>query len=297
MTDYEAVPASDELFEHGEGPVWDPVRGRLLWVDTMAGGLLEGALADDGERLEVTRRRHYAEMITVVVPAADGGLLVGGQESLFTLGADGMRVDGPRIVPAGTGRRLNDGATDPAGRFLVGTMALAVESTSEELVRLEPDGRLTTLDDAVTLSNGLAWSADGRRMYHADTLAHVVWVREYDPSTGAVGPREVHLDFDPEMPDGLAIDTEDHLWVALFGGGEIRRHAPDGTLVDRVRVPAPRVTSLTFAGDDLRRLLITTSYFGLDEAQRRDAPDSGRICTVRVEATGAPSVPWSGASG
>lgn len=297
MTDYEAVPASDESFEHGEGPVWDPVRSRLLWVDTMAGGLLEGALTHDGEHLEVTRRRHFAEMINVVVPDADGGLLVGGQESLFTLDADGTRTDGPRIVPAGTGRRLNDGATDPAGRFLVGTMRLTVESTSEELVRLEPDGRLTRLDDAVTLSNGLAWTADGRRMYHSDTLAHVVWVRDYDPSTGAVGPREVHLDFSPEMPDGVAIDTEDHLWVALFGAGEIRRHAPDGSLVDRVRVAAPRVTSLTFGGDDLRRLLITSSYYGLDEAQREAHPDSGRIFTVRVAATGTPVVPWSGAGG
>ena len=297
MTDYEAVPAGDERFEHGEGPVWDPVRARLLWVDLVAGRLLEGELTADGERVEVTRRRQFDKMVTVVVPAAAGGLLVGGQESLFTLDADGTRRDGPRIVPAGARRRLNDGATDPAGRFLVGTMSLDVESTTEELVRLEADGRLTTLDDAVTLSNGLTWSADGRRMYHADTLAGVVWIRDYDPPTGAVGARAVHLELAPEMPDGVAIDTEDHLWVALFGAGEIRRFAPDGTLVDRVRVPAPRVTSLAFGGNDLGRLLITTTYYGLDDAQRRAAPDSGRLCTVRVEATGAPVVPWRGVDG
>jgi sugar lactone lactonase YvrE len=286
------IAATREAFQLAEGPLWDAARGRLLWVDIEGGEVLEGAL--DGDRIEVTARHGFDGMVGAVAVASDGGLLVAAQEHLVLQRADGSRVDGPRIVPSGQRRRLNDGRTDPAGRYVVGTLPLEGESEAEELVRLEADGALTRLDGDLKLSNGLAWTADGRRMYSVDTLRHTVFVRDYDPDTGDVGERAVHLLLDDELPDGIALDADDHLWVAVFGAGQVRRFAPDGTLVDRLPVPAPHTTSVGFAGDDLRTMVITTGRG--DDEPARVFPESGRLFTTRVDVPGRPATPWAGSA-
>jgi sugar lactone lactonase YvrE len=287
-----ATPATAERFRLGEGPVWDAPRQRLLWVDIEGGAVLQGTL--DGDAVTVTGRAQFDGMVGAVTAAADGTLLVAAQEHLVVRHPDGRLEDGPRVVPAGEPRRLNDGGTDPAGRFLVGTLSLAGPSEREVLVRLEPDGRLTTLDDDLTLSNGLAWSSDGRRMFSVDTRRRTVSVRDYDVASGAVGPRRVHLRVEHAFPDGIAMDAADHLWVALWGGGEARRYAPDGTVVDRVAIPAPHTSSVAFAGQDLRVLVVTTATSELTEAQLRANPDSGRMFTARVDVPGLPVAPWQG---
>lgn len=286
------VPATAEAFQLAEGPVWDAARRRLLWVDIHAGLVLEGTLEDG--HIAVTRRHAFDCMVGAVVVAKDGTLLIAAQEHLVALDPDGTRRDGPRIIAPGQRRRLNDGGTDPAGRFLIGSMSLDDSSERESLVRLEPDGRLTELDSDLTLSNGLAWSADGRRMYSADTLRRTVFVRDYEPATGQAGERHVHLHLDDAFPDGIALDAEEHLWIAVWGRGEVRRYAPDGSLVSRLTVPAPHSSSVAFAGDDLRTLVVTTATADLDEDQRRAYPDSGRLFTARVEVQGLPVPPWSG---
>jgi sugar lactone lactonase YvrE len=286
--------ATREAFRLAEGPLWDANRSRLLWVDILAGAVLEGTLEDG--RIEVTGRHDFDGMVGAVAVADDGTLLVAAQEGLAVVRPDGTRADGPRVVPAGAKRRLNDGKTDPAGRFLVGTMPLDGESDAEVLVRLESDGSLTTLDDDLTLSNGLAWSADGRTMYSVDTLRGTVFARSYDPATGAVGERRTHLRLDDGIPDGIALDAEEHLWVAVHGAGQVRRFAPDGELADRLEVPAPHSTSVAFAGDDLRTLVITTAFGELSEEERRAHPESGRLFTTRVDVPGSPVAAWSGSA-
>ena len=287
-----ATPATSERFRLGEGPLWDAPRNRLLWVDIEGGAVLEGVL--DGGAIAVTDRIPFDGMVGAVTVAGDGTLLVAAQEHLVVRHPDGRREDGPRVVPAGEPRRCNDGGTDPAGRFLVGTLSLEGPSEREVLVRLEHDGRLTVLDDDLALSNGLAWSADGRRMFSVDTLRRTVSVRDYDPGSGAVGPRRVHLRLEDGFPDGIAMDAADHLWVAVWGGGEVRRYAPDRTLVDRVATGAPHTSSVAFAGDDLRLLVITTATSELTGAQLRAHPDSGRMLTARVDVPGLPVSPWHG---
>ena len=289
-----ATPATSERFRLGEGPLWDAPRNRLLWVDIEGGAVLEGVL--DGGAIAVTDRIPFDGMVGAVTVAGDGTLLVAAQEHLVVRHPDGRREDGPRVVPAGEPRRCNDGGTDPAGRFLVGTLSLEGPSEREVLVRLERDGRLTVLDDDLALSNGLAWSADGRRMFSVDTLRRTVSVRDYDPGSGAVGPRRVHLRLEDGFPDGIAMDAADHLWVAVWGGGEVRRFAPDGTLVERVATGAPHTSSVAFAGDDLRTLVITTATSELRDDQLRAHPDSGRLFTARAEVPGLPVAPWLGPS-
>jgi sugar lactone lactonase YvrE len=290
----EPVAATRDAFRLAEGPRWDAARSRLLWVDILGGAVLEGAL--DGGRIAVTGRHDFEGTVGAVAVGADGALLVAGQERLVVVRPDGSRIDGPQIVPAGETRRLNDGAPDPAGRFLVGTMSLDGESDREVLVRLEPDGTLTQLDDDLTLANGLAWSSDGRRMFSADSGRRTVSVRDYDPADGSVGERRVHLSLEGGVPDGLAMDEADHLWVAVHGAGEVRRYAPDGTLVARVAVPAPHSTAVALAGHDRRTLVITTAYGELSDEERRAYPESGRLFTTRVDVPGLAIPPWSGSA-
>lgn len=285
--------ATRDVFALGEGPVWDHARERLLWVDIIAGAVHEGRL--DGGLVEVVATHHLRDeigMVTNVQPCVDGSLLVAGQEELALIGAKSIRR-GPRVLPACCGRRCNDGAVDPAGRFLVGTLAFAGSSQHEQLLRLGADGAVEVVDNDLTLSNGLAWSGDGSLMYSVDTARRVVFVRDYDPPSGDIGPRREHLRLRGGYPDGCAVDADDHLWVAIWGAGEVRRFSPEGVEVDRIVVPAPHTSSVTFAGPDLNVLVVTTATEGLDDAQLAAFPDSGRLFTVPVRVPGRRAVLWT----
>jgi sugar lactone lactonase YvrE len=287
------VVLSTGPFQLAEGPVWDAARDRLLWVDIYGGTVHEGAL--DGTRVVERRILHHSDgMVGAVAVAADGTLLVAEQETLVALAVDGGREEVARVVPPGEDRRTNDGGTDPAGRFVIGTLSLGGSTGHEVLARLEDDRSLTTLDDDLGLSNGLAWSGDGRRFYSTDTDRQTVFVRDYDVETGAVGERRTHLRLDEGHPDGCAMDAEDHLWVAVFGLGQVRRYAPDGAHVATVEVPAPHTTSVAFAGQDLRTLVVTTGSVELSEEERRTHPLSGHLFTVRTDVPGQPAPLWRG---
>ena len=284
-----ALPATEEAFVLGEGPVWDAPRERLLWVDIRSGLLLVGRLQDG--RIEILERMTFPGTVGAVAPSADGRLVIAAQEHLVVVDVDGTRTDGPRILPPGVGRRLNDAKPDPAGRFVVGTL-LMDEPGVEMLTRLEPDGSVTLLDDDLTLSNGLAWPVDGTRLYTVDTYRQTVWVRDYDVASGGVGPRREFVRIADGYPDGCCTDAEDHLWVAIYGRGEVRRFSPAGELVGIISVAAPHVTNAAFAGPHLDTLVITSATQELSQEQLATYPDSGRVFSVQVGVTGAPVACW-----
>ena len=283
------IAATSGTYQLAEGPLWDAARQRLLWVDILGGLVLEGTL--DGDRIAVSRQHHFDQMVGAAVTAEDGTLLIAGKEHLIVMNPDGSRTDSVRIIPAGARRRLNDGATDPAGRFLVGSLSLDDASQGEVLVRWERDGRVTTLDNDLTLSNGLAWSVDGALMYSVDTLRRAVFVREYDVETGEVGERRVHLQLKDGHPDGITLDAAGHLWVAVWGAGEVRRYTPDGTVTDVISVPARNTSSVALAGPDLRTLVITTAAASSHDT-RAAQPDAGRLFTARAAVPGVPVTAW-----
>lgn len=294
MKRYEAVPCSVESYRLGEGPVWDAAAGRIIWVDILAGLVLEGRLTEGV--LAESARHAFDGVVGAAVPAADGSLLVAAQERLVVLASDGSRRDGPRVVEPGVRSRTNDGGTDPSGRFLIGTLALDDRFGAERLLRIEHDGEVTVIDDDLALSNGLAWSPDGSKLYSVDTGRNVIWERDYSPGREGPGDRRRYLTVEGGHPDGMCMDTDGNVWVAIWGGGEVRCYAPGGEILATVGVPAPHTSSAAFVGESLDTLLISTARKDLSPEQLEEFPDSGRLFTARVQATGLPTVPWAGIS-
>ncbi|MFJ4166915.1 SMP-30/gluconolactonase/LRE family protein [Microbacterium sp. NPDC089698] len=286
-----AKVATVESFSLGEGPHWDPVRSQLLWVDINNGTVYVGVLRAD-DTIRVISRVHVDDTVGAVVVSEDGDWLVAGRHRLIVRRSDGSTIPFAETIHHAS--RFNDGKVDPYGRFVVGTLALSEATASERLSRVEADGTLSKIDDDLTLSNGLAWSADGTLLYSVDTLSRSVYRRTYDAQTGRSGPREVFLSFEEGHPDGMTIDVEDHLWVAMWGLGEVRRYSPAGQLAASIAVPAPHTSSVAFAGLELDTLVITTATQDLDEQALLDFPFSGRLFTAKPGVRGLPQPPWNG---
>ena len=244
--------------------------------------------------MKETSSFHFDGRVGAAVPGPAGSLLVATADRLVVVAPGGSRFDGPTVVPPGVQSRSNDGACDPAGRFLVGTLALDDREGEDHLYRVEDDGSLIVIDSDLTLSNGLGWSPDGTLLYNTDTIPGVIWVRDYDAATGATGARRRYLRIEGESPDGLCVDSRGYLWVAIWGGGEVRSFTPDGELAAVVTVPTPHPSSVAFVGEDLDVLLITTASRDLTETELAQYPDAGRLFLAHVEATGTPTFPWSG---
>jgi sugar lactone lactonase YvrE len=293
MKVFAAAAASEAPYQLGEGPLWDAERERVLWVDIMGGTVYAGHLEDNLVRPDA--RLRFDEMVGTVVCAQDGRLLVAGQRRLYDVDQQWRCAVRAEVIPEAKRSRLNDGACDPAGRFLVGSMALDSRQGEECLYRLESDGDLAVLDSDLTISNGLAWSPDGSVMYSTDTTPGVVWARAYDADRGDHGPRRevVRLDGDGG-PDGLCVDADGNLWVAVWGGGEVRCYTPEGERLATVSVPAPHTTSAAFVGPERDTLLITTATDQLSAAQLDAHPLSGRLFLAHVGVTGLPLPAWAG---
>ena len=266
---WQAVPAGPEGFRLAEGPVWDGPRDRLLWVEIEAGTVHTGRLTGDG--VQATGSRMYDRTVGAVAVGRSGELLVAGTESLL-IDTGGEVLPGPRVLPAGAGRRLNDGKCDPDGVFLVGSLRFDEQPGGEELFRVGPDRSVTTVDSGLSLSNGLGWSPDGSLFYSIDTIPRRVHVRE----PGREPRIFVELDV---SPDGMCVDTDGNLWIAIYGGGEVRRYHPAGQLTGVVEVDEAEVTCPAFVGPGLDRLLITTRP---------------RLFLADVGAVGQPANMWAG---
>jgi sugar lactone lactonase YvrE len=287
--------ATDESFDLAEGPVWDPIRERLLWVDIRRGTVLVGELHDDGT-ISIEDRVTTPGMVGAVAVSQAGDWILAGQQGILTRSASGQLSEGPTIVAADSGRRLNDAKIDPAGRFVVGTLMVDESpNVTSQLIVVQPDGQLDQLDGDLTLSNGLAWSPDGSVLYSIDTVPRVLYSRAYDSKTGTAGERHVLVAFvEGVYPDGMCVDADGQLWVAIWGGGQVRRYTPEGVLTRTIEIPAPHTSCVAFAGPDLATMVVTTATKDLDDDQLAKFPLSGRLFTVDVGVRGLPLPWWSG---
>jgi sugar lactone lactonase YvrE len=186
--------------------------------------------------------------------------------------------------------RMNDGKCDSRGRFWGGSMARDESPGAGGLYILDTDGTLRKALEGVGISNGIGWSPDDGKMYYIDSLTNRVDVFDFDASTGEIANRRPFANV-PEsagIPDGLCVDAEGFVWVALWGGGAVHRYAPDGSLSRVIKLPVTRPTSVAFGGTDLRDLYITTARCRLTDEQAKAQPHAGALFRCRPGATGMP---------
>jgi len=279
-----------------EGPRWHAERGELLWVDILGRTLHRGRPGLDGSLESVdtiTLDRH----VGAVAPAAGGGyVLAAGTGFLYVDDAGAVH----ELAQPAAGRsdvRMNDGACDAQGRFWAGTMAYDESPGAGTLYRLELDGSCTTVLSGLTISNGIGWSPDGATMFLADSGTSRVDAFDFDASSGDISRRRtiVAIQEPGVAPDGLTVDEDGGIWVALWGGGAVRRYRPDGTLLTVVPLPVDRPTSCVFGGPDRSTLFVTTARQGLDDEALSRQPHAGRVFRIEgLGVRGAPCAPYRG---
>jgi sugar lactone lactonase YvrE len=277
------VPVTPPAFL-AESPIWDQSTGSLLWVDIMAGDVHRFDPATGQDRVT-----HVDVPVGAVAARRSGGLVLAAGVGFATLDERAGTLEW--LWTGGRGDRMNDGKCDPAGRFLGGTLTYARDPGACGLYRLEPAGQVSTLLDGVTLSNGLGWSPAGDLFYFADTPLEQVDVLDYDLATGAVSRRRTFVDLHnvPGRPDGLTVDAEGAVWIAMASGGEVRRYTADGRLDLVIEFPVRLVTSVTFGGDDLTDLYVTTSREHLSESDLAEQPLAGSV--FAIAGTGVKGLP------
>jgi sugar lactone lactonase YvrE len=280
-----AEQLTDPVANHGEGPVWSERWGGLCWVDMLAGDIL--SLRPGGE----IGRRHVATVVAAIRPRRAGGAVLGVERGFALEGADGTLEDLPAVWTDAR-VRMNEGGCDPDGRFYCGSMAYDRRTGAGALYRLDPDRSVRVVLEHVTISNGLEWSPDGTRAYYNDTHTGRVAVFDYDARAGLTGRRPfAEIPAHAGRPDGLTVDAQGGVWVALAGGGAVRRYTATGVLDGVVEVPARKVTACTFGGPRLDELFITTSREGLVPGAD---PLAGSLFRVVVGVAGLPVREFAG---
>lgn len=275
--------------ELAEGPVWHD--GALLWVDIMRGHIHRTDVA----RGQDTVLAAMPGSVGAVAAHRDGGYLAATDLGFVELHEDGSPRRSIAVEADIPDNRMNDGKCDPAGRFWAGTMALDASPGRGSLYVLGPDGDVRVAMRDLTISNGLGWSPDARTMYLVDSGQGTLASHAFDLDGGVLGPRNglVEVAEGDAVPDGLTVDADGGIWVALWGGGRVHRYAPNGGLDQVIELPVSQVTSCAFGGPDLRTLFITTAAYELDEAQSRAEPLAGAVFAVELPVGGLAPVAYA----
>lgn len=276
----------------GECPVWSARDKALYWVDINAPSL---------NRFEPATGRNTVmpmpESIGSFALRRPAGFLVALRSGIWLARSDGTldrRILAAPYDPAH--HRFNDGRCDPAGRFVVGYMNEKRDANSAALLRVDANGTMTQILDGIMVSNGLAWSPDGRTMYHADTPTHEIRAFDYDPATGVPSRPRTFARFagDTDRPDGGAVDSEGNYWTAFFRGGKVVQIAPSGSTLAEYPIPAMCPTMCAFGGPDLKTIYVTSARHSRDPDELARLPQSGGIFAMRVDVPGLPEPAFAG---
>lgn len=283
--------AVDSHAQLGEGPIWDEGSGQLIWVDILAGLIHRfdpGAGAD--ETTEV------GQPVGAVASRANDGLVLAMRDGFGVLTAGGHIEMVAGTESQNVGNRMNDGKCDRAGRFWAGTMAFDQSPGAGALYRLDRVHSVETMVTGVSISNGLCWSADDRLMYYIDSPTQRVDAFDFDIASGRLANRRGLIDIPTEdgLPDGMTIDEEGHLWVAMYGKGAVRRYSPGGDFDRMIELPASQITSCTFGGDDFRDLYITSAAQELSQQELASQPHAGALFVCRPGPVGLPANRYGG---
>lgn len=283
--------ALDARAELGEGPIWDDARQCLLFVDIMRGHvhLFDPVTGED-------RRFQAPEPTSVVVLTTHGDYVIGTKSGLSRIDPSSGAIAPLASIEADSpDNRMNDGAVDVAGRLWTGTMSMTGQPRGT-LYRCDPSGAVTPMVRDVTVSNGIDWSLDGRLMYYADTATGRVDVFDFDAAAGQIANRRPFVEIPPDAgsPDGLIVDAEGAVWLALWGGGALRRYLSDGQLDRAISLPVTHPTKCAFGGADLGDLYVTSAWIDLPPEARAAQPQAGGVFRLRPGPRGRPPNRFAG---
>jgi len=272
----------------GEGPVWDEIEQVLYWVDIMSGRLFVYSPSDK-------KNTAYAigEHLGAISLRKEGGLVAAMKTGFVFIDlntGDITKIDNPEShIP---GNRFNDGKCGPGGRFWAGTMSYDQTEGAGSLYCLNTDLSIDLKLKEITISNGLAWNQNKNKFYFIDTPTGEIGSFDYDLASGRILNRSVlrNIDKSEGYPDGMTIDREDNLWVALYGGAKVIRIEPsNGNTVFEIHLPVPKVTSCTFGGSQLDELYITTCRENMSDEEIKNYPLSGSLFIAEVPFKGLPA--------
>ena len=281
MTVELVVPARCNL---GEGPLWDHRNRTLVWIEITPGQVFRF----DPRTGENRRVYEAAAPVGCVALRASGGLVVAAGLSLLALDDDGGSRQLSTLTEEPALHQLNDGTIDREGRLVIGTVASTWDTPTGSLYGVDRDHAATRFATGLTVSNGIDWSPDGATMYFADSATGRIDAFVYDERTGTPSERRPLARIEPAdgVPDGLCVDSEGCVWVALYGGSAVRCYSASGEQVDEIRLPASQITSCAFGGDDLADLYITTCTEAFTPAQLDAEPLAGSVFRTRPGARG-----------
>ena len=270
----------------GECPVWSESEQVLYWVDINAPSL---------NRFDPATGHNTAmampEAVGCFALRKGGGFIVALRDGLWLARGDGVLERRIAVAPYDTAtQRFNDGRCDPQGRFLAGSMNEKRDANSAALWRVDLNHTVTRVLDDIMISNGLAWSPDGRTMYHADTPTHTVRAFAYDATSGTPSsPRMfAHWTGETDRPDGGAVDSAGNYWTAFYRGGKVVQISPAGATLAEYPIPVMCPTMCAFGGPDLRTLYVTSARQMRDDDELARLPYSGGIFAMRVDIPGLP---------
>jgi sugar lactone lactonase YvrE len=276
----------------GEGARWDDRREELLCVDIVSGHVYRERVDEDGGLVRVATHELGVTVGAIApVEGHDGWLLAAGRGFAY-LRPDGSLRPIEDVAPPGT--RMNDGACDPQGRFWAGTLADDHRAGGGALYRLDTDGQTDLVVGGMTIPNGIAWSPDGSTMYLVDSGPRVIHAYAFDGDRGTISAERALVTVPEEVgaPDGMTVDADGDLWVAVYGGGRVNRYSPEGVLRQTFMIPAEQTTSCAFGGHALTRLYVTTATENWSDEQRRAEPGAGLVYRVETDARGRPARPF-----
>jgi sugar lactone lactonase YvrE len=297
MNEFVATPCTTDLYYLGESCRWDEVRGELCWINIEPSRSQFFRATVSGPDVNIVRELVSRPPVTAFAPLVnrDQGWIValphsvalmdedGTMTSLATLGADNKKED-----------RTNDGSADPWGRFLTGSMALANVPEHGRLYRFDAKGGVEVLVSDLTISNGLGWSPDRHTFYHVDSGPGSIYAFDVDDQ-GALSNRRIFASFDVPRegtPDGLCVDDDGCIWVAIWGGAEVRCYDPAGELRARVAVDTSQPSSCALGGPDGTTLYITTAREDMTPDQLGREPHAGRLFCAEVGSRGPSVLPF-----
>jgi len=279
---YSTIPAQCFL---GESPYWSVERQSFFWVDIENGKLFEHKL-DSGK----TTIKSFPHRLTLVLEGKENELILALDRKIASYNLETGNLDWLTEVEADLPlNRFNDGKCDAKGRLWIGTLSTKFTKGSGSLYRVGKDLKPEKQLDQLTISNGMAWTADNQTFYFIDTPTRQIKAYHFELETGEIEFDRVAIEIPEELgfPDGMCIDREGMLWVAHYGGSGVYRWNPTtGELIEKIELPVPHVTSCAFGGSNMDTLLITTAQENLSKDQLKEYPLSGDVFLVKTETRG-----------